>query len=82
MSESEKKQENSGIYREKAIQRVSEPENLNDYIRVVSPSVWIVMAAMIALLLGILGWAIFGSVDAKDAAGQISQVHPISYVTN
>lgn len=82
MSETEKKQENNGIYREKAMQRVSSPESLNDYIRVVSPSVWIVVAAMIILLLGILGWAIFGTVDAKDAAGQISRVHPISYITN
>ncbi len=82
MSESDNKQQNSGVYREKAIDRISSPESLNDYIKVTSPSVWIVLAAVIALLVGILGWAVFGTVDARDAAGDTSKVHPITFVTN
>ncbi len=82
MSEQEKKQENSGVYREKSMDRISSPESLNDYIRVTTPSVWIILVAVIALLIGFLGWSIFGTVEARDTAGNISKVHPITYVTN
>ncbi len=83
---SEKQNQNQpggpGIYREKSLQKISSPEQLNDYIRVTSPSVWIVLAATVALLIGIIGWSIFGTVEAHDAAGNVQQVHPITYVTN
>ena len=62
--------------------RVGSPEELNDYIRVSSPAVWIVLAVVIALLLGALVWAVFGTVDVIDAAGNVTSVHPITFVTN
>ena len=62
--------------------RVGSPEELNDYIRVSSPAVWIVLAVVIALLLGALAWAVFGTVDVIDAAGNVTSVHPITFVTN
>ncbi len=61
---------------------VGSPEELNSYIRVSSPVVWVVLAVVIALLLGALVWAVFGTVDAVDAAGNVTSVHPISFVTN
>ncbi len=82
MSEKKNTQENGGIYREKAMNRISSPESLNDYIRVTTPSVWIVLGVVIALLVGILGWTVFGTVEARDSAGNVSRVHPITYVTN
>ncbi len=84
MSENQKtaQQPGAGIYREKSLQRIASPEQLNDYIRVTSPSVWIVLAATVALLVGIIGWGIFGTVEAHDAQGNAKQVHPITYVTN
>ena len=46
--------ENTGnkqsIFREKSIERIESPEKLNDYLRVTSPAVWIVLAAMIQLI--------------------------------
>lgn len=62
--------------------RVGSPEELNDYIRVSSPAVWIALAVVIALLLGALAWAVFGTVDVIDAAGNVTSVHPITFVTN
>ena len=76
------KQENSGIFREKSINRVSGPEALNDYIRVTTPSVWIVLLALIILLVGMLTWSILGVVTVHDAAGNQKQIHPIEYVIN
>ena len=54
----ETKQPGSGIFRQKSLKRVSSPEELNDYIRVTSPSVWIVLVALALLLAGMLAWSI------------------------
>ncbi len=54
--------ENS-IFRKKSIERVSSPEQLNDYIRVFNPGIWIVMAALIVLLIGVCIWGVFGRLE-------------------
>ena len=48
------------IFRKSSIDRVSSPEQLNDYIRISNPSVWMVLAAVIVLLAGVCVWGIFG----------------------
>ena len=70
------------IFRRKSMERVSSPEQLNDYIRVTSPSVWLVLAALVVLLIGMLAWSVFGKVEATDANGTTEQFHPIALVTN
>lgn len=55
----------SKIYRKKSIDRVKSPEELNDYIRVSNPSVWLVLSAIIILLIGICIWGIFGRLYTK-----------------
>ena len=51
------------IFREKSIARVSSPEELNDYIRVANPGIWMVLFAVFFLLAGILAWGIWGRLD-------------------
>ena len=70
------------IFREKSMDKVSSPESLNDYIKVTTPSVWIVLIALVVLLLGILAWSIFGRVETHHADGSTEEVAPITYVTN
>ena len=70
------------IFREKSISKVSSPESLNDYIKVTTPSVWIVLTALVVLLVGILAWSIFGRVKTHTADGNTEEVAPITYVTN
>lgn len=72
----------SGIFRKKAMQRVSGPEDLNDYIRVTTPSLWIVMAAIVILLAGMLAWGFFGTVERHGEDGETEKIHPITYITN
>ena len=78
----DEKKTDSGIFRAKSMERVSGPEELNDYIRVTTPSVWIVLAALLALLAGMLVWSIFGTVEVHSGDGSTQQVHPITYVMN
>ena len=44
----------SKLFRQKSVERVSSPEQLNDYMRVTSPAMWMVLGAVIALLAGLL----------------------------
>ena len=56
---------NQQLFRKSSIDRVSSPEQLNDYIRVTSPGVWLVLAAVIVLLMGACVWGIFGRLETK-----------------
>lgn len=51
------------IFREKSLKRVNSPENLNDYVRVSNPGVWLLLIAVIALLGGAFVWGYFGRLE-------------------
>ena len=44
---------------------MSSPEQLNDYIRVTNPGVWMALAAIVILLIGVCVWGIFGKLETK-----------------
>jgi hypothetical protein len=53
------------LYRKESMEKVTSPDQLNDYIRVAKPSVWILLAAVIILLSGIVCWSIFGHITTS-----------------
>ena len=67
---------------EKKQEQVSNPDQLNDYIRVTTPSIWLVLAALALLLIGILIWSIFGTVEGTAADGTTEEFRMISLVIN
>lgn len=56
------------IFNKKATDKLRNPDDLDKYIRVTNPSVWVVLAACIALLAGLLAWGIFGAVTTNVAS--------------
>ena len=38
------------LFRKNSLERVSSPEQLNDYVKVSSPGIWIILAAVIVRL--------------------------------
>ena len=40
---------NDQLFRKKSMEKITSPENLNDYIRVASPGVWMTLCAVILL---------------------------------
>ena len=64
------KKAESGIFREKSMERVSGPEVPDDDIRLGMPSVWIVLIVLAVLLAGVLTWI---------AVGRRSAAAPMSY---
>lgn len=56
---------NDKIFRKKSVDKMSSPEQLNDYIKVTNPGVWIVLSAIVILLVGVCVWGIFGKLETK-----------------
>ncbi|MBQ9064524.1 MAG: hypothetical protein IJ123_03665 [Blautia sp.] len=61
------------LFREKSLERIESPEKLNDYLRVTSPGVWLVLATIVVLLAGVCIWGVFGRIDATVSAAVVSR---------
>lgn len=59
---------NEQLFRQKSIERVSSPEQLDAYIRVANPGVWLVLIAIVVLLVGVCVWGILGHLDTAISA--------------
>ncbi len=55
---------NEDLFRKKSLDKVKSPENLDDYIQVSNPGVWLLLVSVIVLLAGALIWGIFGRIDS------------------
>ena len=61
------------LFREKNLERLENPEKLNDYLRVTSPGVWLVLGTVIVLLIGVCIWAVLGRIDATVPAAVVTE---------
>ena len=52
------------LFRQSSIDRISNPEQLQDYMRVTNPGVWFVLGAVIVLLAGFIVASIFGRIES------------------
>ena len=64
---------NDKIFRKKSIDRMSSPEQLNDYIKVTNPGVWMALAAIVILLIGVCVWGVFGKLETKLSVAAVSR---------
>ena len=56
--------EQKQLYREASLKSIRSPEELNQYLRVTSLSVWLLLGAVILLLAGLLVWGSFTYIDS------------------
>ena len=72
------------LFRKKSLEQVASPEQLDDYMRVTNPAIWMVLAAVIVLLAGLLILSAVKplettlSVSATAKDGEVSVVLPAS----
>ena len=57
----------SSIFNKQAMDRLHSPDDLDRYLRSTSPSVWMVLFAVLTLTVGLLAWGVFGSVSSSVA---------------
>ena len=48
--------ENNTLFRKTSLDRLNSPENLNEYIKVANPGMWVALVAIIVVLIGGLVW--------------------------
>lgn len=56
---------NNTIFRQKTIDTINSPENLNDYVKVTNPSIWIILVGVIVLIIGMSVYGILGRIDTN-----------------
>jgi len=61
----------SNLFRKKSLDRISSPEQLNTYLRVSTPSVWMLLAAIVVLLAGVCIWGVLGHMDTTLTAAAV-----------
>lgn len=56
--------EQAQLYRKGSLEQIQSPDQLNDYLRVTNPGVWVLLTAVILLLVGLLVWGSFTYIDS------------------
>ena len=46
------------------VRRISSPEQLNDYLKVTSPKIWLLLVAVVLLVVGLLLWSGFTTMES------------------
>ncbi len=65
--------ENKTIFRDKSIERISSPDQLNDYIKLANPGVWFILLAILILLTGACIFGTIGHIDSYVPGVMISE---------
>ena len=64
---------NTTLFRQKTIDKLSNPDELTDYLKVTNPGVWAILTAVVLLLVGVLVWACVGTLTTRAAASVIAK---------
>ena len=62
-SQAKYEEQQKSLFRQSSLDRISSPEDLNDYVRVTNPGVWMILIGIIVLLLGFVAWGIWGNIS-------------------
>ena len=69
------------LFRKKAMDRISSPEQLTDYLRVTNPGIWAVLLAVILLLAGFFVWASVGELETTADVSVVVENHVAQVVS-
>ena len=58
----------SSMFTKKASDKLRSPDDLDEFVRVTNPSVWLVLAACAALLIGLVAWGVLGTAETSVGA--------------
>ncbi len=54
----------NALFRKESVESIQSPEQLNDYMRVTNPTVWIILVSLIIMLAGMLIWSYYATIDS------------------
>jgi hypothetical protein len=70
------------VFRKTSTDRLSSPEQMEDYLRVSNPGIWLTLAAVGLLLISFLIWGIFGEIPTTiTAKGVVTGGKAVCYIS-
>lgn len=63
----------NSIFRQKSLDRISSPEELDSFLVVTGPGVWFPMLAVVMMLIAVLVWMFLGHLDTKMDVAVVSE---------
>ena len=61
------------LFRKKSLDKIKSPDQLNDYLRVVNPGVWLLLAAVVILLVGAIIWGTTAKLETGITASAVCE---------
>lgn len=74
---------NKSIFRQKSLDRISSPEEIDNYIRVTRPSLWLALGVIILLLAALILWSVTARIEVTtvvDGQTVTEQIAPVSFL--
>ncbi|MCQ2795531.1 MAG: hypothetical protein MJ214_04950 [Bacilli bacterium] len=69
------------IFREKSLKKLEQNDELNAYVKVVHPTIWISLGIIVALLAGYMIWGFLGRIEIKVVGvGEVKNNELINYI--
>ncbi len=65
--------EKKSVFRRKALDQIRSPEQMNDYLKVTNPGIWVILAAVVLLFIGLFAWATVGKLETTAKAQAVIQ---------
>jgi len=60
--------ETDNVFTKTASEKLRSPDDLDEYVRVTNPSVWVVLAACACLMIGLFAWGLLGTAETNVGA--------------
>ena len=74
---------NESIFRQKSLDRISSPEEIDNYMKVTRPSLWLTLGVIVLLLAALILWSVTARIEAttvSDGQTVTEQIAPISFL--
>ena len=74
---------NESIFRQKSLERISSPEEIDHYMKVTRPSLWLALGVIVLLLSALILWSATARIEAATVSkGQTvtEEIAPISFL--
>ena len=74
---------NESIFRQKSLDRISSPEEIDNYMKVTRPSLWLTLGVIVLLLAALILWSVTTRIEANtlvDGQTVTEEIAPISFL--
>ena len=74
---------NESIFRQKSLDRISSPEEIDNYMKVTRSSLWLTLGVIVLLLAALILWSVTARIEAtpvSDGQTVTEEIAPVSFL--